>query len=328
MRTRCSDAARGRGDVMTGTAPPQPRLVLVETGGGWGPNAHTSLPADVRDHLVQRATAASARVLLIRRPGELTRRRGPWRWYAVDPGAAVGARVVRGTWASGAELLGVVDAVEQQASGEPTAAPAPLDEPLLLVCTHGRKDVCCAVRGRPVAAALARHWPEQTWECSHTGGDRFAANVIVLPDGACYGGVDADGAADVVRRHRDGAPAVEHLRGRIGADRIEQAGVSAALERWSVPWGGARASGPPVAVPVGGDWRAAAQAGQRDDRGEDTSEDSVVARWELDVDVQGYGGWRAVIVERVTAAEQLTCRAPGLGTVRVPEVVTWSPLRA
>ena len=104
--------------------------------------------------------------------------------------------------------------------------------------------------------------------------------------------------------------------------------VAGIMERWSVPWGGARASGPPVAVPVGGDWRAAAQAGQRDDRGEDTSEDSVVARWELDVDVQGHGGWRAVIVERVTAAEQLTCRAPGLGTVRVPEVVTWSPLRA
>jgi len=26
-------------------------------------------------------------------------------------------------------------------------------QPLYLVCTHGTHDVCCAVRGRPVAAA-------------------------------------------------------------------------------------------------------------------------------------------------------------------------------
>ena len=54
-------------------------------------------------------------------------------------------------------------------------SPALEPEPMLLVCTHGVHDTCCAVRGRPVAAALARRWPEATWECSHVGGDRFAA---------------------------------------------------------------------------------------------------------------------------------------------------------
>jgi hypothetical protein len=52
------------------------------------------------------------------------------------------------------------------------------EEPIYLVCTHGRHDACCAVRGRPVAAALAAAYPERTWECSHIGGDRFAANVV------------------------------------------------------------------------------------------------------------------------------------------------------
>ena len=42
----------------------------------------------------------------------------------------------------------------------PLAPDAPgerFDGPLYLVCTHGRHDTCCAVRGRPVAAALDLH---------------------------------------------------------------------------------------------------------------------------------------------------------------------------
>ena len=64
--------------------------------------------------------------------------------------------------------------------------------PGLRVCTHGRHDTCCAERGRPVAAALAAAHPELTWEVSHIGGDRFAANALVLPHGLYYGRLDAD----------------------------------------------------------------------------------------------------------------------------------------
>jgi hypothetical protein len=46
------------------------------------------------------------------------------------------------------------------------------------------------VRGRVVAARLATAYPDQTWECSHLGGDRFAGNVLVLPDGLGFGWVD------------------------------------------------------------------------------------------------------------------------------------------
>ena len=70
--------------------------------------------------------------------------------------------------------------------------------PILLVCTHGVHDTCCALRGRPVAAALAARWPGQVWECSHVGGDRFAPNVVVLPDGFYYGNLDPETAV----RHR------------------------------------------------------------------------------------------------------------------------------
>jgi (2Fe-2S) ferredoxin len=183
--------------------------------------------------------------MLIRRPGRprssvLSLRS----WCAVDGGAAEGHRVTWGTWASPAELLRAVDRLEQVArwAEEGTHVPAAGvprdDERLLLVCTHGKKDVCCAVRGRPVAAALAARWPEQTWECSHTGGDRFAANLLLLPDGAAYGGLDVEAADEVVRAHREGRPVTAYLRGVVGRPRPVQAAVVAAHDQLGpLPWG-------------------------------------------------------------------------------------------
>jgi hypothetical protein len=86
--------------------------------------------------------------------------------------------------------------------------------PTYLVCAHGRHDACCAIRGRPVAAALAAIRPEATWECSHTGGDRFAANLIVLPHGFYYGHVSPAVAPGVVEAYEAGRVDPLWLRGR------------------------------------------------------------------------------------------------------------------
>jgi hypothetical protein len=69
-----------------------------------------------------------------------------------------------------------------------TALPAlsPSPEPALLVCTNARRDVCCAVRGRPVALQAAAERPGQVWECSHTGGHRFAPTAVLLPHGQTW----------------------------------------------------------------------------------------------------------------------------------------------
>ena len=66
------------------------------------------------------------------------------------------------------------------------------------MCAHGRHDQCCAVRGRVVAARLAAAYPEETWECSHLGGDRFAGTMVLLPHGLYYGWVDDGDAVAVV----------------------------------------------------------------------------------------------------------------------------------
>ena len=82
------------------------------------------------------------------------------------------------------------------------------------MCTHGRRDVCCAERGRPLAQALAAAFPEPTWESSHVGGDRFAGNVVAFPHGLYLGRVRPDEAARVARAYADGRVPLEHLRGR------------------------------------------------------------------------------------------------------------------
>jgi hypothetical protein len=94
------------------------------------------------------------------------------------------------------------------------ADPGEVDaEPIYLVCTHGRHDACCAVRGRPVAAALAAAYPERTWECSHIGGDRFAANVVILPHSLFYGHVTAARAVELAKAYDEGLVVPDLLRG-------------------------------------------------------------------------------------------------------------------
>jgi hypothetical protein len=108
-------------------------------------------------------------------------------------------------------------------------------DPLLLVCTHGRHDRCCATRGRPVAHALWGRWPDVTWECSHVGGDRFAANLLVLPDGLYLGRVEEAEAVDLVTALQAGQLPPERLRGRSSLPLPTQAAQQFAREqlgRW------------------------------------------------------------------------------------------------
>ncbi len=84
------------------------------------------------------------------------------------------------------------------------------------MCTHGRHDACCAELGRPTVAALTASHPEQTWEVSHIGGDRFAANLLVLPEGLYYGRVTPEAAPALADRHRSGHLDLDLLRGRSG----------------------------------------------------------------------------------------------------------------
>lgn len=225
---RCADTARAREDPPLGTAPLTRRWLLIEHPGPWRAEAFggAELPDRVRGRLTAAARAARARVLLIRRPGRGHSRHS--RAWAVSQG---GSGTVWGRWREPADLHAAAEVLEHSWTD--------LDSdprPVLLVCTHGVHDACCAIRGRGVAAGLAEHWPEETWECSHLGGCRFAANVIVLPDGVYYGNLDPAQAVQVVEEHRAGRVVAGYLRGPARYPPVAQTAVGVAHLRWG-PFG-------------------------------------------------------------------------------------------
>jgi hypothetical protein len=208
---------------MEGTALHVRRFLLVEHPGPWAFDAlgSSGIAPPVLEQIVAATSAIGGRTLLIRRHGRVAS--GDERAWGV---ADVDAGTIRwGRWRDDADLLEARDALHEPGAGWST-------EPTLLVCTHGRHDTCCAVRGRPVAAALVQRHGDRVWEASHVGGDRFAPSVVVLPDGTFYGGLDEGVAPDVIDRHLAGTVDVEHLRGTSMFDPVSQAAAVAVHRRY------------------------------------------------------------------------------------------------
>jgi hypothetical protein len=91
----------------------------------------------------------------------------------------------------------------------------PVSHPLLLVCTHGKRDRCCARYGQPVCEALHRTTPAGwLWQASHVGGDRFAGNVVALPEGLYFGRVSAEDVPRLLASYREGRIPLDLYRGR------------------------------------------------------------------------------------------------------------------
>jgi hypothetical protein len=94
-------------------------------------------------------------------------------------------------------------------------AGSPVEHPLFLVCTHGKHDRCCAKFGRPLYDAVRElvdlGW---AWQCSHVGGDRFAGNLVTLPDGVYSGRVEPSDAWPVVEAALQGRVHLPRYRGR------------------------------------------------------------------------------------------------------------------
>lgn len=102
--------------------------------------------------------------------------------------------------------------------------------PVLLVCTNAKRDRCCALTGRPLAAALAARG-RPVWECSHTGGHRFAPTGVVLPFGQSLARMTPDLAEQALDAAACGRFAIgtlneEHDRGVSWLSPVEQAAVS------------------------------------------------------------------------------------------------------
>lgn len=211
---RCSDVAEAAGDPMEGTAPPAEQWFLVEHPGPWDRYvlADPRFDRTAAGALDRWSRLRSGRVLFVRRPGRSGQAPHGRQWFRVD--SRPGREGVRtGSFTHERELA---DAI-----ASPTAGSVH-DGPLFVVCTHGRHDTCCAVRGRPIAAALSVDRPDATWEASHIGGCRFAAALVLLPHGVVLGRVTATDGPEVAARYTAGLLPRGGIRGRTALSPVVQ----------------------------------------------------------------------------------------------------------
>jgi hypothetical protein len=217
----CADVSESFAEPLAATASRVDHWILVEYRGLW---AHDSLGGSglsdqVKAHLARHRDARpNTKLLFVRR----THRRG-------HPTFRVfwGDSLERGGSISHAEI----DGYEALLDLDFAAPGEPLGHPLLLVCTHGKHDRCCARRGRPLYQALEEQADEDwVWQSSHIGGDRFAGNVVFLPQGLYFGRVDPAEAWRVLDEYLAGRIELEHYRGRSAYTFAEQAAERAVRE--------------------------------------------------------------------------------------------------
>jgi hypothetical protein len=89
------------------------------------------------------------------------------------------------------------------------------NDPLILVCTHGTHDKCCGKFGVPTYLRAIEHENGfMTWQCTHLGGHRFAANILCLPHGVYYGRVREESVTSLINEYQNNFVNLENYRGR------------------------------------------------------------------------------------------------------------------
>jgi hypothetical protein len=220
----CAATSRANHEPLAGTAAVATGWLLIEQSGPWGRDALTESGLDpaVGGALTAAAIDLPVRVQTIRRPG-----RGGSAGPRPDPRTVVLAHGGATPWMETLELTSDDEVARLDpavcARPEPPGLGRRRHEPLYLVCTHGKRDRCCATLGRPIADTLAALHLDAVWEVSHIGGHRFAGNLVVLPEGLVYGGLDVADAVRTVSLHEAGSLELAHLRGRSALPRPAQA---------------------------------------------------------------------------------------------------------
>ncbi|MFJ6216308.1 sucrase ferredoxin [Streptomyces sp. NPDC092296] len=227
----CTTLSWELAEPLAATAATATTWLLLEQNGPWGAKAltHSHLDPAVGRALDAAAKGTGVRVALIRRPGRhADSGTGGGHGVVVAHTAPGASWVRRGQVDTPGDLLGLDFAAlgagdhggfgcSGGSGGEHTG------DPLALVCTNGRRDQCCALLGRPLAAELAAAGHSEVWEVTHLGGHRFSPTMLVLPYGYAYGRLTVTAAKEVLTGTAEGRMAAEWCRGRSCWDRPGQA---------------------------------------------------------------------------------------------------------
>ncbi len=213
----CCDSSSEAGEQQFASAPRTSVWLLLEYNGPWGAKAleESGLSERVRQKLQHAAQVIpNARVQFIRQTGDNSAlsfylaRSDPqnrfmysFRLHSYD------------------DLLDLNLPAIANAHTEHTLS----DEKLYLVCTNGKRDLCCARDGLPFYKALSQAAPGQVWQTTHIGGHRFSATMVYLPRGLYYGRLRPEQAATVVEATQRGEVLLDHMRGLCGYDAPVQA---------------------------------------------------------------------------------------------------------
>jgi Sucrase/ferredoxin-like len=221
----CAETSRAHAESLQATASRVDTWILIEYRGLWAHDAvdGSTLSRALKEHLVaERVRLPHARILFVRR----NERRSS---------DGLLAFVARSTQSEGDLRCLELERHDDLIGLDLATAGAPVDHPLFLVCTHGKHDRCCAKFGRPLYDVVREQVEDGwAWQSSHLGGDRFAGNLVVLPEGVYYGRVEPAEAWPVVEAALERRVHMPLYRGRSCHGFAAQAAEIAVREATSL----------------------------------------------------------------------------------------------
>ena len=230
----CSARSELVAEPLLGTAAYARAWVVLEQPGPWGRRALTQshLDPELGAELDRRAAGADARVALVRRPGRHADTQDPRSFRLWVAWTQPGQTWLLGGWITDPDRLRDLDwtalgAGDANAVAASVPELSPDDDPLLLVCTNGRRDVCCALRGRQLVDDVHDDLLGRVWESIHLGGHRFAPTALVLPHGTSHGRLTAELALEIMDGARRGLFVPAGYRGRTTYPKPAQAAEGA-----------------------------------------------------------------------------------------------------
>jgi hypothetical protein len=208
----CSLRSKEATEKVFGTASMGNAWLLLEYAQPWGAKAfsESAIPKAVKTHLsgVLKSVPLS-RILLIKQERNVI---GPLTLF-VARSRESSSSILKYEFFEYEQLLDL-DLASALAGGSPPGA-TPWEDPLFLVCTHGKRDKCCAKFGIPIYKTIRAMVGESSaWQCSHVGGDRFAANVVCFPEGIFYGHVTEQTAMLMIKEYYERRILLTNFRGR------------------------------------------------------------------------------------------------------------------
>ena len=207
----CSDLSRRDSEKVFGSASIAEVWILIEYPFGWGVKAldDSNLSVEIKTHLKHvTKTIPRSRVLFIKQDRVCRetvslfvvrcREREPF--------------IVKFELEDYRKLMEID--FPSVAAGNLSSGGSITNDPLYLVCTHGRRDKCCAKFGFPLFKSLRREDEQAVWQSSHVGGDRFAANVVCFPHGLFYAHVTDEVGKEIMKEYGERRILTQKYRGR------------------------------------------------------------------------------------------------------------------